>query len=187
MKKIYNKIFAFKAFMLFAILTSAFTSNAQVWTIGTGSAGSNAFYEYPAPYGKWYTMGKEQFIYTYAELNAAGMTAGSINQLAFNILATNGSQPIIGFTISMANTLSPDLNGGWEGGLTTVLGPINYQPTTTGWTTHNITSFNWDGFSNLVINICWEQPGCYDYTANASTAMSNTAGAYSLIFYDDCT
>lgn len=186
MKKIYNKIFAFKAFMLFAILTSAFTSNAQVWTIGTGSAGSNAFYEYPTPYGQWYTMGKTQFMYTAAELSAQGMTVGNINQLAFNVTSAYFGQPISGFTISMANTLSPDLAGGWEGGLTNVLGPIAYTPSL-GWNTHNIAAFNWDGFSNVVINICWEQGGCYDYSENGQTAFSNTPGIFALYFVDDCT
>ena len=74
MKNIYDlKSFALKAITLLTLILGSFNASAQIYTVGTNSAGVNQYYEYPSPYGKWYTMGKQQFMYTYSELNSAGL------------------------------------------------------------------------------------------------------------------
>ena len=53
--------------------------------IGNGNA-QNSPYDYPAPYGNWYWSARNQFIYTAEELNAAGLEAGPIDSLSFEVL-----------------------------------------------------------------------------------------------------
>ena len=109
-------------FCLVAVL-SFFSSIATTITIGTGVA-TNTNTSYPAPYGNWYFGAKHQFLILATELNAAGMTAGNINSLAFKVQTPNGV-PLTGFTIAMKNTLSSSAST-FETGLTTVFNPITY-------------------------------------------------------------
>lgn len=56
--------------------------------IGTGSI-QNGNTEYPAPYGNWYWASKHQMLITAAELSAAGLTAGMVNSISFNVSGTD--------------------------------------------------------------------------------------------------
>lgn len=58
-------------------------------TIGTGTI-HNSPYDYPAPYGNWYWGARHQMLFRASELTAAGLTAGNINSLAFDIFSTTG-------------------------------------------------------------------------------------------------
>jgi hypothetical protein len=49
----------------------------------------NSPYDYPAPYGNWYWAAKNQFIIRASELTAAGLTAGTISSLGFDVAATD--------------------------------------------------------------------------------------------------
>jgi hypothetical protein len=53
------------------------------------STSQNSPYDYPAPYGNWYWAAKNQMLFPAAELLAAGLTAGPINSLAFNVAGTD--------------------------------------------------------------------------------------------------
>lgn len=71
-------------------------------TIGTGNL-QNSPTDYPAPYGNWYWSTRQQFLIQASELTAAGLAAGNIDSLSFDIVYTNG----IGyaqFDVSMSNT-----------------------------------------------------------------------------------
>jgi len=57
-------------------------------TIGTGTI-TNSPYDYPAPYGNWYWGARHQMMVRASELTSAGITAGNINSLAFNIQSTD--------------------------------------------------------------------------------------------------
>src|SRR5687767_11057385 len=123
---------------LMSNLFGAFNTQAQLVTIGSGT-GFNQYYEYPAAYGNWYWGARQQFLYTAAELSAAGANAGNINSVAFNVINTNGAFSHNGYTIHLKNTSTTDLSAlSWETGLTQVFGPINYTAVT-GWNTHIAT------------------------------------------------
>ena len=53
--------------------------------IGTGTA-QNCNTCYPAPYGNWYWGAKNQILILASELSAAGLTAGMITSLAFDVV-----------------------------------------------------------------------------------------------------
>jgi hypothetical protein len=55
-------------------------------TIGAGTI-QNSPYDYPAPYGNWYWGAHTQMLIQASELTAAGITAGNINSLAFDVVS----------------------------------------------------------------------------------------------------
>lgn len=57
--------------------------------IGNGTI-TNGNTEYPAPYGNWYWGARHQFLILASELQAAGLSAGPINSLSFQVASTNG-------------------------------------------------------------------------------------------------
>lgn len=141
--------------------------------IGTGTQVNNDT-EYPAPYGNWYWGAKHQIIVTAAELSAAGMSMGDIYGLGFDVAQANGVA-LDGFTIKIGTTTSTDFGWGSNfqtSGLTTVFGPSNYTETG-GVNMHTFSSpFNWDGSSNLIIDICFNNS---NFTNNASTYYTQTS------------
>jgi hypothetical protein len=56
--------------------------------IGTGTA-QNSPTDYPAPYGNWYWGARNQMLYLASELSAAGLTAGLIDSMAFDVASTD--------------------------------------------------------------------------------------------------
>ncbi|MEI6577000.1 MAG: lamin tail domain-containing protein [Bacteroidota bacterium] len=57
-------------------------------TIDTGHV-QNTTTDYPAPYGNWYWAAKNQMLIPAAELLSAGLTAGDITSLAFDVASTD--------------------------------------------------------------------------------------------------
>lgn len=57
--------------------------------IGTGNI-TNSNTDYPAPYGNWYWGARHQILILASELQAAGLTAGPIQTLAFQVASTIG-------------------------------------------------------------------------------------------------
>jgi len=58
-------------------------------TIGTGDWQNNGI-QYPAPYGNWAGGSKHAMLFRASELQAAGLSAGAINSLSFDVVAPNG-------------------------------------------------------------------------------------------------
>lgn len=61
--------------------------NNVVIGIGTTTNGNT---DYPAPYGNWYWGARHQILIRASELQAAGLSAGPINSLAFQVASTIG-------------------------------------------------------------------------------------------------
>jgi hypothetical protein len=57
--------------------------------IGVGTITNNTT-DYPAPYGNWYWGARHQFLILASELQAAGLSAGPISSLSFQVASTNG-------------------------------------------------------------------------------------------------
>jgi hypothetical protein len=56
--------------------------------VGTGTI-QNSPFDYPAPYGNWYWGARHQMLILASELTAAGLSAGNITNLAFNVVSTD--------------------------------------------------------------------------------------------------
>jgi hypothetical protein len=58
--------------------------------IGNGTI-TNSPYDYPAPYGNWYWGARHQMLIPASELTSAGLSAGNINSLSFNVVSTSST------------------------------------------------------------------------------------------------
>lgn len=102
--------------------------------------------------------GRFQYLYQGYELQALGMGAGAITSMGFNVSVKNSVRPFGKFTIKMACTSLTQLVTGQyvSAAFVTVLNPMTYS-TTAGWNIHNFdVPYNWDGFSNLLVEICYD-------------------------------
>ncbi len=164
--------------------TNAVAGNAKTHTISisdndkapitpgtlTGSIGLNNT-ALTQPFRGQFSDSRTQILYLASELKALGFSAGNITSLAFNVTSKNSTVPYQGFNIKMKNTNTTTLNGGnFETGATTVFAPINYS-TVLGVNTFNLTTpFAWDGVSNVLLDICYDNP------TTTGTATDNVAG-----------
>jgi len=127
---------------------------STTYTIGTGSSSSST-------YGPFYgssTDVKYQFLFHASELQAMGIPSGTISELAWNIITKNSSGAFRNMRIGLGCTNATELNttAGWLP-TSNVFGPQNVT-TTAGWNTFSLNnSFDWDGTSNLVVEVCFDQ------------------------------
>ena len=139
------------------------------YTVGTGTT-FNTPTGYPAPYGNFYWGARHQMLITQAELLAAGLTAGDIYSLAFDVENVNSCPPLVNFEIKMMNTTAVNMTA-WLTGLTSVYTNPLYTPAV-GWNTHTFaTPFTWDGISNIVVETCFNNSS---FLANGNCSMRRT-------------
>ena len=150
---------------------STFTTGSFV-NIGTGTS-FNANTIYPAPYGNWYGGCKHQILIRADELYDAGAIAGNITSLSFEIAQINVGTLLQDFYIAIKNTTETEISTVWDlVDWTLVYGPVDYQPVL-GWNAHQFTdAFAWDGASNILLDICFNN---MSYTRNESTYYTPTA------------
>ncbi|MFB0924416.1 MAG: PKD domain-containing protein, partial [Vicingaceae bacterium] len=138
----------------------------------------------PSPYYGFYHDGRVQMIYTAAELNAMGFAGGKITEIGFNITNKASTAPYNGFNIKMGCTASNDFNGAtqFEAGLAQVYSNASYI-SDTGWNTHVLTNaYEWDGTSNLIVEVCFDNSA---YTNTDDVAQTTTAQPLTLKEYRD--
>lgn len=159
----------------------------------SGPFTQNGTTTYPTPYGNWYTYGRNQYLLRQSDLNAAGINAGKISSLAFNVLNLNTSiTSYPNFYIKMGCTglaSLPDVtNVGAQPfipGLQTVYANAN-QPIAMGWVTHNFSqAYVWDGTSNIIIEVCFGMNTSSNYTQNASIELKQLPYVASMYHVED--
>jgi gliding motility-associated-like protein len=151
--------------------TNTICTSPNIIQVGSSNtSGSNSNY---TPYGGVWESQKNQFLFRASELLAAGITPGKINSLAFNVTNTNGNTTTFeNFTIKLKcvsyNTLSTTSMDNI--GLVQVYNPTTINATT-GWNTYNFSqAYDWDGTSNLLVDVCFFNP---DWDGNLSVQYSN--------------
>ncbi len=156
----------------------------NLYIIGS-QTGQNGTTTWPAPFGNWYRNAKHQFLYTAAELNAMGIQGGKMNAIAFNVQSINGTSTYYSYRVSMKCTNTTSLTG-WESGLTQVKNPYTHT-VTIGWNQIVFdTPYNWDGVSNLVVEICYDNLA-FSYTNNCTSPWTTTTFNSSRYYYSDVT
>ncbi len=170
------------------VSTSGCGANSMTSQVGTGIT-SNSSYSFPAPFGNFYSSGSSQYIYTAAELNAVGITSGKIDNLAFNVTQISGISTYHNFTIKMGCTTSQGFSSSTPAfvqGTSTVF-PSQTITITTGWNTFNFPNpYIWDGFSNIVVEVCFNEiVSGSNYTSNSSTELSSTSFVSSIVSSSD--
>lgn len=153
--------------------------------VGTGT-GVNTSTTWPAIFGNWYTSTKHQMLFTAAELNAAGITGGKIDQLDFNVQTISGITIYHQFTIKMGCTTLNALGTTWESGLVQVFNPATVN-VVVGWNTMMLNNaFEWDGLSNIIVEVCsTEGPPYSNYTTSCISQYTTTTFTSCLYSYTD--
>jgi len=158
--------------------TNTCSGPTTLTTVGTGSANISSA---PSPYYGFYEDSRVQMIYTALELNALGFMGGKITEIAFEIVTQASTQNYNGFNIKMGCTALPDFQNSttFEPGLTQVYSNVSYAPAL-GWNTHTLnTAYEWDGISNLIVEVC------FDNSSWTSTdAVAQTATPVKMVMYD---
>lgn len=122
LKKNLLQKFVYSFFLLISISVHAQTDFA----IGTGTTG-NGVSTYPCPLQDNYEGSRMQYLYKASELIAAGMTAGQIVSIKFNVTALNAfTGTIPQYTIKIGQVTTSSLSATtWETTTATVFGPVD--------------------------------------------------------------
>jgi gliding motility-associated-like protein len=156
MRKFYLPSFIVRSlpvFVLFLLLHGLAGAQTNI-SIGTGTTG-NTNIGYPCPIQDYYEGSRMQFLYRASELTAAGMTAGTISSITYNVTALNATTVVDNYAIKIGSSSVASLGTTtWETVSGTVYGPVDYTPVT-GLNTFTFTTpFFWDGVSNIIIEVC---------------------------------
>lgn len=170
--------------------TGGCTSPNQI-DVGTGTA-QNASLGWPSLYGNWYKNARHQMLYTAAELLAAGIQPGKISSLSFLIASipsgylqySGGSLP--GLTIKIKCTTASVLTSSFDNvGLVQVYNVASYTPVT-GWNNHPFaTAYDWDGVSNILVDVCYTLNSGISYTSNPFQMLTATPNVRCIYAYSD--
>ena len=130
---------------------------------------------YPAPFGHFYEGVKHQILFRADELQALGFSGGKISELAWNISTINGATQYFDWDVRMGCTTQSEFTGVWIDGLT----PVFFDDTlniVVGWNTFIFpTAYNWDGVSNLIVEVCFNNDiHLPTYTQNSPTYYTAT-------------
>jgi len=146
-------------------------------TTGTVNIGTAAFGYVVTPFDATQQSQRVQFLYKASELTAAGVPAGSLSGIALDIASKLSTRSFTNMNISLGTaTVNYLVNGSVTlGSSMTVVKTLASYNTTAGWINFTFdTPYTWDGTSNLVVEICYDNG-----TASASDAGDLVA------FYSD--
>ncbi|HRF99529.1 MAG TPA: T9SS type A sorting domain-containing protein [Bacteroidia bacterium] len=159
-------------------LNTNFSSVKQVGN-GTNTQGGSGL----SPYAQLWEGQRTQYLFKASELTVAGLSPGNINALAFDVTSASATMAFTNYSIKMYHTNSSDLATAYASASSAVInvfGPINLPAPTVGINTHTFTTpFNWDGISNVIVDICFENDpsntGTF-YTSNSIVAANTVSG-----------
>ncbi|OYQ33164.1 hypothetical protein CHU92_13580 [Flavobacterium cyanobacteriorum] len=154
---------------------AARSTTAGLATIGTGTTLTGSTEQPTAFCNRWPNYWS-QTIYTASELRAAGLTAGNITSMAYNIATLGDGETNANFTVRIATTGLTAFTGTTflTSGFTTVYAPQTYTHTASGWQTIDFTTpYNWDGISNIVVEVRMDGA---DLLNNSQTFFTATSG-----------
>lgn len=159
--------------------SDAFTfTTGSFFYVGDGTEYSSQW-EYPTGYGNFYGGAKQQFLIRAEELYAGGASPGFLTSLGFNVAQINAGTALQDYEIQMKLSTENELGDTWDlTDFTSVYFSDSYTPVM-GWNVHEFTTpFFWDGASNLLIDVCFNN---MDWTNNEScywTECGYTATRY---------
>ncbi len=173
--------FSFRTLLLLLLLVGTTTVFGQTTvTIGTQEVQSGT--QGISPYNYYWESRRVQFVYTAAEIAAAGGSAGVISQISFNVSQVNGGT-LANYQVRMAHTTATNAASHNTATLTTVRSSANLTAGSTGWRDIPFTTnFTWNGTSNLLVDVCWGVNSGYSSTGQVwmfNSASNGTRGVTS--------
>jgi len=108
------------------------------------------------PFSQNWEGQRTQYLVTVADLNAAGIFAGSLSSVSFNISTKSSTMAYTGYAIKLGTTAATTLTAYQTSPLTTVYGPASFS-SVAGTNAFQFTApYFWDGTSNLIVEVCFE-------------------------------
>lgn len=157
--------------------TAASTSYNPTITIGTATTPYSAH-----PFGTVYMDERVQYIFKKAELTTAGWNASSpyLKSIAFYVSSVS-PQAMSSFKITMAHTSGASFTStsflSGTNNTTVYTGTVNVVQ---GWNTFTFsTPFTYNGTSNLLMSICWDNNS---FTVN-SPVLANSYSSFVALYY----
>ncbi|HPS65080.1 MAG TPA: M28 family peptidase, partial [Ignavibacteria bacterium] len=142
---------------------------ANVTFVNVGNGNTAVGY----PYYTYYMDSRTDMLYTPAEIQAAGGSAGTIAKIGFDVTSFS-SQMMNGFNIKMQNYINSTIFG-FENNYWTTVYSGTYQVTGTGWQYIELnTPFFYDGASSLLVEICFNNSSYTTNTTVNGTTVANT-------------
>jgi hypothetical protein len=146
-------------------------------TLGAGaltSVSGNPDFLGVSPYAYHYGNYKHQYLIHASELTALGITGGQLNSIAFDVASVGSSSTFNNFKISLKPTSANSMTTAFETGLTELYTAAATTPVV-GINTYNFNNaFTWDGVSNIVVQVCWNNNNSGDVTSSAEVKYDNT-------------
>jgi len=158
-------------------------------TIGSSSSSPSTYsfgtWDYTQqnyPYATANQDNRTQMLYLASELTSGGMSAGVISKFALYLQSTSGGIAMQNFAVKMFTTSRTNLSTGFtSGSKITVYSSTAYTPAGTGWQTLDFTAgFPWDGSSNIVVEICFDNTTA---GSNFRIRAESTSPNYMLTYY----
>lgn len=145
------------------------TTTVNDYTIGTGSTNDNN------PFGSSNAVSRSQYLWKASEMTGAGMSAGNITALKFYLQSLGST--LNNLTIRMKTvTLDSLTQATFNNTAFTTVYSQNTLFSTTGWNSLQLTSpFNWNGTSNLLIEVMYDNDlqGTNNVVASSSTSFKS--------------
>lgn len=155
-----------------SVLTAKIEKNVNA-TIGNGTSTTGDTEELTAFCNRRSSY-KIQTLYTAAELTAAGLTAGPITSVSYNIATLGSSASNSAFTVKIGTSALTALTDYVaSGSFTTVFPAANYTHAVGQNVINFSTPFNWDGTSNIIVEVTHTGVNSIN---NAQTYYTNTTG-----------
>lgn len=140
------------------------TTSLNTYQVGSGSINSSA------PFSTSHPVVRAQYLWKQSELSAAGLTAGNITGLQFYLNTVGGSMHGLKIRVKATSLDSLHQSTFNDAGFTNVF-ELNTAFVLSGWNGIQLTNpFSWDGFSNLLIDITYD---------NAVASVDNMVAATS--------
>lgn len=124
---------------------------------------------------------RTQLLYTAAELQTAGMQAGPVTSIAFNINSLGDAAFNNNFRVKIGNTALSALTAFVDTttGFTDVYNPKTYTHTASGFQTIPFDApFNWDGTSNIIVQVVMNGADNLNNSQTFFTATTTNQAAY---------
>lgn len=147
--------------------------NQVTINIGTGTSSSNY------PFTTYWMDGRTQILYLASEITGTSpASAASISKIGFNVITADPGA-MNGFNVRIQNTTASTLSGYVTSGWTNCYSGT-YTVPGTGWQYVELTTpFIWNGTSNLLIEVCYDNTAYTQYSpVNASSVANMTYGVY---------
>lgn len=154
-------------------------SNAAEFSVGNSATGN----EDVTPFQSAWEDARFQYLFKAEELLQAGINAGTLSSIGFNVLEKNSIQPYNNFTIKIKCTSNNNLStGAFAPSLKTVYqGNVSTQP---GWNVFAFDqTYDWDGTTNLIVEFCYDNDSYSFFNDKVATSATNFTAAAG--FYDD--